>query len=354
MELLFSNFPPVRTQCRKFSDCFYEQLQLYRGVDISVGYITADSLTELKRVVENNDIHRLNLTIGMHYFERFTALEYNAAMDLNDFLNAQNIGSVNLITTFMYHGKMYSFIDHHGNVRSGIIGSNNLSSIIDGGSRTYESSILISEQPVVEQMNAFMLDLKKRASDVISNVEITEFKQANPLLENHEHVRKVSEADVLGYRDHMTETQFTIPLKTYEQAPRSNLNVFFGEGRRNMNGMVIPRHWYEVELIVPVEIATLPNYPISRTDNAVFDVITDDGWEFSCKVSGQNNKNFRSENDLKILGKWIKGRLENAGVLRVGEPITAQTLQRYGRSEFTLTKLDQQNKWFIDFEVVRE
>ena len=90
MELLFSNFPPVRTQCRKFSDCFYEQLQLYRGVDISVGYITADSLTELKRVVENNDIHRLNLTIGMHYFERFTALEYNAAMDLNDFLNAKS------------------------------------------------------------------------------------------------------------------------------------------------------------------------------------------------------------------------------------------------------------------------
>lgn len=351
MELLFSNFPPVTTGFRRFSDCFYEQLQLYRGVDISVGYITADSLTELKRVVENNNIHRLNLTIGMHYFDRFTALEYNAAMDLNSFLNENHLGTVNLVTTFMYHGKLYSFVDHHGNARSGIIGSNNLSSIIGGGRRTYESSILISEPPIVEQMNTFMTDLKERASDIISNIEITDFKQANPLLENHEHVRKVPDIDMINYRGRMTTTRFTIPLKAYEQAPKSNLNVFFGEGRRNINGIVIPRHWYEVELIVPVEIATLPNYPVSRSENAVLDVITDDGWEFSCKVSGQNNKNFRSENDLKILGKWIKGRLENAGVLRVGEPITNQTLQQYGRSDFTLTKLDQHNKWFIDFGV---
>ena len=47
MELLFSNLPPVRTPFKKFSECFYEQLQIHKGADISVGYITADSLTEL-------------------------------------------------------------------------------------------------------------------------------------------------------------------------------------------------------------------------------------------------------------------------------------------------------------------
>ena len=353
MELLFSTYPPIRTPYRKFSECFYEELQLYRGADISVGYITADSLTELKSIVERNDLHRMNVTIGMHYFEKFTAPEYNAAIDLNTFLKENHLGKVNLVTTFMYHGKLYSFMDQAGVPRSGIIGSNNLSSIIDGGRRTNEASIYVSEQPIVIQINEFMADLANRAAEDISNIEITEFKNVNPLLENHEHVRKISEFDVDAARSRSTDISFEIPLKTCEVAPKSNLNVFFGEGRRTPNGLIMPRHWYEVELIVPVEIATQPNYPVSQTDDAVFDVITDDGWEFACKISGQNNKNFRSENDLKILGKWIKGRLENAGVLRVGEPVSRQTLNRYGRDSFTLTKLEYPNKWFIDFGVRR-
>ena len=94
-----------------------------------------------------------------------------------------------------------------------------------------------------------------------------------------------------------------------------------------------------------------PGYPRSKTDEAVFDVITDDGWSFKCKVSGDYSKNFRSEGDLKILGKWLKGRLENAGVLKVGEPVTAKTLNDYGRNTFSLTKTTVPNLWYLDFGV---
>lgn len=69
------------------------------------------------------------------------------------------------------------------------------------------------------------------------------------------------------------------------------------------------------------------------------------------KVSGDCSKNFRSEGDLKILGKWLKGRLENAGVLSVGDPVTAETLRRYGCSTFTLTKTTRPDIWFLDFGV---
>ena len=148
-----------------------------------------------------------------------------------------------------------------------------------------------------------------------------------------------------------TDVSFDIPIKGYEVSPHSNLNVFFGKGREGKNGLVKPRHWYEVELIVPKEITTRPGYPQSKTDEAVFRVITDDGWTFSCKVSGDYSKNFRSENDLKILGKWLKGRLENAGVLKVGEPVTKATLEKYGRDTFTLTKTRTKNTWFLDFGV---
>ena len=80
-------------------------------------------------------------------------------------------------------------------------------------------------------------------------------------------------------------------------------------------------------------------------------MVTDDGWSFKCKVSGDSSKNFRSEGDLKILGKWLKGRLENAGALKVGDPVTEDTLRLYGRDTFTLTKTERYGIWYLDFGV---
>ena len=140
-------------------------------------------------------------------------------------------------------------------------------------------------------------------------------------------------------------------IKAYEDSPHSNLNVFFGKGRESKNGLVKPRHWYEVELIVPKSIAAQNGYPQVSTPDAIFDVVTDDGWSFKCKVSGTNSKNLRSEGDLKILGKWLKGRLENAGVLKVGDPVCKETLERYGRDTFTLTKTTKPGVWYLDFGV---
>jgi hypothetical protein len=123
--------------------------------------------------------------------------------------------------------------------------------------------------------------------------------------------------------------------------------------------VVQPRHWYESELIVPNAITEQSGYPQKNTDSAAFDVITDDGWEFSCKVSGDYSKNFRSEDDLKILGKWIKGRLENAGVLEVGQLVTPETFANYGRDSFSLIKTNKRiicngqprDLWYLDFGV---
>lgn len=107
-----------------------------------------------------------------------------------------------------------------------------------------------------------------------------------------------------------------------------------------------------MELIVPKTVTSQPGYPQSKTDNAVFDVVTDDGWKFKCKVSGDYSKNFRSEGDLKILGKWLKwSDWKTACVLKTGDPVTMKTLEEYGRSTFTLTKTKTENLWFLDFGV---
>lgn len=351
MDFLFSNYPPVKTGCKSFSDAFYSLLHKSSLIDIAVGYISSDSIVELQKTIELNDnIHKCNLIIGMHYYDRFTRIQYNVANKFNDFLMSNHLGEVRLVTAFRYHGKLYSYSNDNGPF-AGIIGSNNLGSIIDGGSRIYESSLMIDDSSLAIKMKSFIDDLNSNSTKNISDLEIKDFNESNNLLSDHDLVRKVSSNELAKAMSNMTNISFEIPIKPYEVSPQSNLNAFFGKGRMSKNGIIKPRHWYEVELIVPRDITSLPGYPKSKTEQSVFDVITDDGWAFKCKVSGDNSKNFRSESDLKILGKWLKGRLENEGVLSVGEPVRKSTLEEYGRNSFTLTKTKGSNLWYLDFGI---
>jgi hypothetical protein len=322
-------------------------------MDIAVGYITTDSIAELWQTISlNTNIENLTLIIGMHYLDLFTKPEYNAVTGLNDFLRKEQRGEVKLVTPFRFHGKLYSYSNASG-AFAGIIGSNNLSSIVKSHTRTYEASAVTRDKTHTSQMLEFISQLSSTSTDNLADCSITAFKKYNPLLEKHENAARVSNDEQADILSSLTNIQFTVPLVKRGVVPeKSNLNVFFGEGRLSRaTGVVKPRHWYEIELIVPSTICRNPEYPQKGTPSAVFDVVTDDGWRFSCKVSGDYSKNLRSEDDLKILGRWIKGRLENQGALDVGELIVPDTFVRYGRDNFTLTKTKTQNLWYLDFGV---
>lgn len=349
MEFLHSKFPPVKPGGKTFLDAFYELIPKTKSLDIAVGYITSDSLIELKQLTELNNLEHVNLTIGMHYWDKFTHTQYMTAMQLNKYLIDNGRGQVRLVTPFRYHGKLYSYSDSEG-AFAGIIGSNNLGSIVEGGSRVYESAVLFEDRMPAMEMKNFIDLLVREATENIADLDIHQFNTKNTLLEEHENVKKVSAQCLAKCMNSKNEMSFDIPIKG-DEAPRSNLNVFFGKGRVGHNGLVKPRHWYEVELIVPKSVTTQIGYPKRDTPEAEFQVITDDGWSFRCKISGDYNKNFRSEGDLKILGKWLKGRLENAGALVVGEPVTNDTLKKYGRDTITLTKTTTPGLWYLDFGV---
>ena len=111
-------------------------------------------------------------------------------------------------------------------------------------------------------------------------------------------------------------------LYNFAESPQSNLNAFFGKGREAKNGLVKPRHWYEVELIVPKNITEQNGYPKAKTDDAIFDVITDDGWSFKCnkncgtygtkseksycRLSGPGRKMHDYKNQLSTIQTLIK------------------------------------------------
>jgi len=350
MNFLFSNYPPVKTANPTFSDVFYDLFSRATSTNIAVGYITADALAELTNTCKMSTKRVLNLTIGMHYFDRFTVPEYQAALELHEYLTENSAGAVRIVTPFRFHGKLYSFSTATG-AFAGIIGSNNLSSIV-ATSRTYEASILLDDKAIVRKMDEFILQLNQTAAQLINEVEITEFNRPNSLLDNHEGVRKVRTEELAACLSCLNpEVSFEIPLKASARHARSNLNTFFGKGREAPNGLVKSRHWYEVEIIVGRDITDSPNYPQSETADSVFDVITDDGWSFKCKISGDFSKNFRSEGDLKTLGMWVKGRLESAGALTIGQLVTEEVLKKYGRNSISFIKTTKPNLWYLDFGV---
>ncbi len=346
MNFLLSNYPPVKTSYPTFADTFYNLLPQTRELNIAVGYITSDSLIELQKAVELNSVQSLNLIIGMHYFDRFTRVEYQTAMKLNEFLTQNHAGEVRLVTPFKFHGKLYSFQGARQPI-AGIIGSNNLSSIVDSRNGIYEASMLLKDDTSLRQLDGFIRELKDKATENIANISIDSFNEVNHLLDGQDFVDKVTPEELAECINAKTDIVFEIPIK---DAPQSNLNAFFGKGRETKStGVIKPRHWYEVEIIVSNTITSKAGYPQAQTENASFNVITDDGWKFKCKVSGDYSKNFRSDGDLRILGKWLKGRLENAGALAVGEPVTADVLNAYGRNSFSLIKTTIPNLWYMDF-----
>ena len=123
-------------------------------------------------------------------------------------------------------------------------------------------------------------------------------------------------------------------LKNIKNQKASNLNLFNGKGRINKNGVLTKRDWFEVQLTIPRNITGKTVYP-----KGSFTAYTPDGYTIQMNTSGDYHKNFGSEKDLKIFGKWIKSKLQSAKVLKKNQQVTETTLKKYGNHYLTLTKI---------------
>lgn len=342
MELLLSNFPPIKITPGSTREFIEKNLTKCKSLKIATGYISSDALIELKRIIELNKKPKLELLIGMHYFDGFTPTQLEATKALNEYLTGSGLGFVHLSNSMKFHGKMYSFTMDDASI-SAIVGSSNLGSIFDKVNRQYEADIHINGTESIGIHNAIERIIKGIGCP-FENIDKTKIKRIefNRLLENHENVEKVDEAGVAKIKAQIINTSFDIPVKT---EPKSNLNAFFGKGRVDQRGYEMPRPWYEAEIIVSKKTTSLDNYPADR----VFTVVTDDGWSFKCETNGDNSKNFRTKDDLKILGKWLKGRMEEAGALEIGKPVTEDVLRKYGRNSVGLTATKNPDVWYLDF-----
>lgn len=145
----------------------------------------------------------------MHYLENFTRVQYNAAKALNDYL-LETKGQVRLCS-FKYHGN-YTLMAMVLELLRELSGSNNLGSIIEGGSRVYETSFLIDSKNEAKAVKDFIDELNRQAASNIKNCSIQKFNENNTVLEEHENVKKVDPKGIAECISSLTSVSFEIPI----------------------------------------------------------------------------------------------------------------------------------------------
>jgi len=381
MELLYSNILPlgVSEGQQTIVDCFNEQLEKADKVDIAVGYVSLASLEELEKLVEQRGIKDICLNIGMYYIEGMPEASYHTAMRINRKWQTDGMGEIRMIKAFKYHGKLYCFYKD-GKPFSAIIGSANLGVIkLEANNRRqYEvASVTVDEGEVIEIAKHIDGLKSLECSTNIAEVEgMPLVRESNTALGGIDLVSRVPDADVLYYEKCKAYVSFHLPLKVPKANERhmddgkhftkSNINVCYAAPRSKRKS----RDWYETQLTVGASVYKMEGYP---EKNKPFFVVTDDGYWFKAHTTSDNNKQFSAVGDELIMGRWLKGRLAAAGLVkpvndtqldveRIGM-ITQEMLEEYGCNRLVFKKTGQTafdedgtalDVWLLSFEAIEE
>lgn len=359
MKLLYSNILPLGTDegQNTIIDTIKEQITLSDRIDIAVGYVSRASLDELEHLVEQNNIKNICLIIGMYFVEGMPEGSYHTALKLNKKWQESGIGEIRIVKAFKYHGKLYAF--YKDNLPfSAILGSANLGVIKPEANnrRQYELSSITTDKNELSELTQFIDKLKAPniSNNIADVVGMPLIHETNTALSGIELVTTVPQSNVDFYKRCAAYASFLLPLKvpSYDERhmddgkhfTKSNVNVCYAAPRSKRKS----RDWYETQLTVAKEITRIEGYP---EKNKPFFIITDDGYWFKAHTTSDGNKQFSAVGDELIMGRWLKGRLAAAGLVkpvndtqadtdRTGM-ITKEMLQEYGCENLYLKKTGQ-------------
>lgn len=359
MNLLYSNILPMEIENGQNTiiDCFYEQLSRADRIEIAVGYTSTASLYELEHLVDKNSIKNIRLTIGMYYFDGMPESSYHVAIKLNQKWQEAGIGEIRIVKAFKYHGKVYCFYKN-GVPISAIVGSANLGAIkLEAANRRqYELSAITTVANEVSEL-AGHIDRINQQIISMNIAEVTNMpiiREKNMALNGVELVTPVPQSNVDFYKRCQGSVSFFLKLKVPKAAERhindgqhytkSNINVCYAAPRSKRK----PRDWFETQLTVGSDVYRMEGYP---QKNKPFFVITDDGYWFKAHTTSDNNKQFSAVGDELIMGRWLKGRLAAAGIVKpvnntaedtdlIGM-ITEEMLEEYGCDRLLFKKTGQ-------------
>jgi hypothetical protein len=339
MEILATNIEPVVTRFIAYPESWISDFKTANQVTIATGYVSVESLSHVTELVKLKDDLHLQLIVGMALRDGLTSGQLKGMRTLDTLLRSQNKGEVSVVSNFAFHGKVSLFIDTNGEKIS-YVGSSNLSGVLPinkSDSRTYEIDVKITDFESVGKVEKVLSDLITKSTIPLTEAEknIRIIRGNNDAVFGMKTTKFVTSDEYASLSlNHKIGDLMTIEIST---SPGSSLNDFFGSRKNSKTGKKTQRDWYEVGLIVSKSDRTASaDFPVLTE----FFVVTDDGFQFVGKTSGSDGKNFSSRGNNRIFGRWIKGKLEDAGVLNVGERVTDQTLLEYGNSKLVLQKTE--------------
>lgn len=359
MKLLYSNMLPLGCDDEQTTiiDCFEEQMEIADRVEIAVGYTSNASISELEALVDKYLTKQICLTIGMYFIEGMPESAYHTALKLNQKWRDSGKGEIRVVKSFKYHGKLFCFYKN-GKPVSAIIGSANLGAIkLEANNRRqYEISALTTDTAETTEIATHIEQLKMpNCSDNIADIKgMRLVRETNTALNGVELVTSVPQSNVDFYKRCKAYVSFFLKLKVPltderhiddgKHYTKSNINVCYAAPRSKRKA----RDWYETQLTVGSDVYHMEGYP---NKNEPFFVVTDDGYWFKAHTTSDNNKQFSAVGDELIMGRWLKGRLAAAGIVkpvnntaadtdRVGM-ITKEMLDEYGCDRLVFKKTGQ-------------
>ncbi|MDT2757988.1 NgoFVII family restriction endonuclease [Enterococcus asini] len=332
MENLFSNIAPLSLDSNELTilDAIKKNMSQSNELIIAVGYVSTDSLRELNSLIRQFNIKKVTLIVGMYSVSGLPESIYNELKNIHLGWKKEKLGEIFLVNNMNYHAKLYVFLKN--SIPKVVIhGSANLSVLAPKGVTTrqyefaFESNNIANNEQIVEHLKS-VKDRCCISADKIDSFSIIHEKIE--ALSGIENVIELTPSTSESYESAKTTIEFHIPIKAPRYANRfsdeqsdyakSNINVSYGNGRKNSNGGYDLRNWYETQITVSKKITDHSEYPKEKP----FFIVTDDGYMFEAHTSGANKKQFSAYGSDRIFGRWIKGRLVSAGLLVPFDNIT--------------------------------
>lgn len=304
------------------------------------------------------------IIIGMIYHEGCSQNTKLELEKLDSKLRAVNSASGIFITRFQYHGKIYKVANN--NSVSLFVGSSNFSDM--SWNSRIEFNISVDDTGLKLKTIDFINYLFNHKETIALGrhqlkIKSKGNKKVKISKELKSYIVPNSEYDALpspiGQFEHLLRV---------DSQPKSSLNLFFDKGRSvKGKNRYAPRPWYEVELTFKAEEIKNPLYPKTilnpkrkkRSSNSrigEFVAYIKDGnivYKIGMKVHASKGKNISSADEFggrSTLGQYLKGKLQNAGVLSEGQRITSDILAEYGRDTVIFKKIND-TTYVIDFTV---
>lgn len=333
-----------------FKKQFLHKLKKAKSLNIATGYFGVSLIEDLKsKIMSISKKGQCRILLGMIFHDGISFSQKQILEEIDNKLRNINPNNGIYISRKDYHGKIYK-IDNEI-----YVGSSNFSA--SGFHSRWECTVKVNNT-LRNRTERYLEFLFSRDSTVkLDQVElrIKGRKKEKPSKSfKLQEVKKLPSTKILG--------EMKIKLRVNQQ-PASSLNLFFDKGRKNPNGLYAPRAWYEVEITARSKETQNKYYPEStllkpdkKSKRGEFDAYIEENgkiYKIPMVVTSDNGKAIMSRAEAggrEVLGRYIKGKLESAGVLKFGERITQTTLEEYGNDSITLKKLKGKN-YILEFGI---